>query len=746
MVEKVRHFAESSNFTNALKVTLAAALPVLVFAFVGNFSIGFTLAIGALLAFPSDISSNLKHKVNGLIAASFIVAGSAFLVSIVYPVKWLLYPVLAVLIFVLSMISAYGPRASLISFSGLLSVSLVFSNIYSGNQLILHTILMLAGGLFYTVISLLFYYIRPNRFAELQLAECIRLTGKYLKLRGDLWNIDADRDKIVEKQLQLQDELNAIHETIREILFSHTPAAGPTGQNRKMLIVFVSLLEILELALATGFEHEKLHQKFNSHPHVLKTYQELAYRLASTLKRLSRSMINRSKYVSKHKLLNELGALQSAINHYEVALGEEKAADGVYMLTTMLDYAEKQAEKINIIEKALTIASFKHDLKGRDRELDKFITPQYYPIQTLLENLSFSSATFRHSLRLTITILCGVAIGHLLPLQNAYWILLTIVVILRPGYGLTKSRSLERIIGTVIGGVIAFAIVSVIHNPYIIGTLALICMVLGFSFSSINYKVGATFVTIYVVFLFSMLTPNIRDVVGYRIIDTVAAAALAFFANYFLWPSWEFLSIPVYLKKAVAANRDYLKEIARLYNNKGDVPVSYRLARKAAFIEIGNLMASYQRMVQEPRSKQKQLLEVYQLAVSNHTLLSSLASLGTYIQAHDTTSASEAFNVVVKSAIRNLDDTEAILDGKPASITKDADLAMRFSQLRDVTEVRLSQGRESNPAEKKLIKQEAQLIVEQLMWLINLTESIRRGVKVLKQEPAQLTSSKVVAV
>ncbi|HEY0047084.1 MAG TPA: FUSC family membrane protein, partial [Flavobacterium sp.] len=208
MVEKVRHFAESSNFTNALKVTLAAALPVLVFAFVGNFSIGFTLAIGALLAFPSDISSNLKHKVNGLIAASFIVAGSAFLVSIVYPVKWLLYPVLAVLIFVLSMISAYGPRASLISFSGLLSVSLVFSNIYSGNQLILHTILMLAGGLFYTVISLLFYYIRPNRFAELQLAECIRLTGKYLKLRGDLWNIDADRDKIVEKQLQLQDELN----------------------------------------------------------------------------------------------------------------------------------------------------------------------------------------------------------------------------------------------------------------------------------------------------------------------------------------------------------------------------------------------------------------------------------------------------------------------------------------------------------------------------------------------------------
>jgi hypothetical protein len=46
---------------------------------------------------------------------------------------------------------------------------------------------------------------------------------------------------------------------------------------------------------------------------------------------------------------------------------------------------------------------------------------------------------------------------------------------------------------------------------------------------------------------------------------------------------------------------------------------------------------------------------VYKLAVLNHSLLSSLASLGTYIQSHKTTTASEAFNVVVDTAIKKLD-------------------------------------------------------------------------------------------
>ncbi len=131
---------------------------------------------------------------------------------------------------------------------------------------------------------------QTHRYIELQIAECIKLTAKYLKLRGDLWKLNADKKAIIEKQLHLQVELNTIHQNIREVLISNHTNSGSSNQNRKMLIVFISLVEILELALSTSFDHNKLHQKFDDHPKVLQTYQNLAYNLAASLKQLSKSV------------------------------------------------------------------------------------------------------------------------------------------------------------------------------------------------------------------------------------------------------------------------------------------------------------------------------------------------------------------------------------------------------------------------------------------------------------------------
>ena len=735
MIYKIRKFTDSTYFTNAIKVTIAAVIPVVIFSFLGKFQMGFAMALGAFFTYPSDIPSSLKHKINGVLVTAFLVAGINLLVNIVFPYSWIFYPFLAVLIFLISMLSVYGQRAIMVSFSGLIAVSLAFASINTGWAMLLHAGLILAGGLFYLLVSLIFHYIRPNRYVELQIAECIKLTAKYLKLRGDLWTLNADRKSIIEKQLHLQVELNTIHQNIREVLISSHTTSGSSNQNRKMLLVFISLVEILELALSTAFDHDKLHQKFDDHPKVLHTYQNLAYNLAASLKQLSKSVKKSTKYISKHTLLGDLNALQLAIADYENDLGKTTASEGVFMLTTMLQYAEKQVEKIKIVERAFTVTFNSHDFKGIDTDLEKFLTPQYYPLSTLTQNLSFSSTIFRHSLRLTITLMLGFIIGKFLPFHNVYWILLTIIVIMRPGYGLTKERSFHRIIGTVIGGLVAFGILFIVKDNIIISVLSIVCMLLGFSFTQINYKVSAIFVTMYVVFIYGIITPNIGDLVQYRILDTIVGAALAFLANHFLWPSWEFLNIPLYLEKAIKANQDYLKEISIFYNKKGNISTSYRLARKNAFIEIGNLMASFQRMVQEPKSKQKQMPQVYKLTVLNHSLLSSLASLGTYIQSHKTTTASEAFNVVVDTAIKNLDNAIAILKENNVALKENLpqeDLALRFTELKNIREKELKEGIPIDEEAFQLKMQEAQLVIEQLIWLTNLSENILKTTKTLK--------------
>ena len=72
------------------------------------------------------------------------------------------------------------------------------------------------------------------------------------------------------------------------MLIGNQNASATTSQNRKMLLVFITLVEIQELALYTSFDHSKLHEKFAKHPDVLRTYQNVAYKLASTLKKLSK--------------------------------------------------------------------------------------------------------------------------------------------------------------------------------------------------------------------------------------------------------------------------------------------------------------------------------------------------------------------------------------------------------------------------------------------------------------------------
>ncbi|AOW10914.1 FUSC family membrane protein [Flavobacterium gilvum] len=737
MISKIEKFTVSTYFTNGLKATLSAVLPVLILSYLGYFDMGFAMALGVLLTYPSDIPSSLQHKINGLIVTAFLVAGVNLAINLTYPYPVIFYPFFCLLVFILAMISVYGQRATFTSFSALLTISLSLSHMYTGWQMLQHSALILAGGLFYTIISLLFHYLRPYRYAELQVTECIKLTAKYLKLRGNLWNSIADRKVILEKQLHLQVELNDIHHNIRRVLIGKQINSVSSNQNRKMLLVFISLVEILELALSTSFDHNKLHQKFEKHPKVLSTYQNLAYNLASTLKRLSKNIENRTKYIPKHFLFKDLQALELAIEEYEKELGKTEASEGVFMLKTMLEYAEKQVEKIKIVERAFTVVTNNYDFKGKDKDLEKFLTPQYYPISTFIENLSFSSTLFRHSLRLTTTLAIGYAIGLFLPFQNVYWILMTIIIIMRPGYGLTKQRSIERAIGTIIGGIIAFSILLGIRDHYTLSVLAIICMLLGFVFNQIKYTVSAAFVTMYIVFLYGILTPNVVNVIQFRVIDTLTAALLAYLANHFLWPSWEYTKAPEYLEKSIFANREYLKEIFDFYTKKGDVTTSYRLARKNAFIEIGNLMASFQRISQEPKSKQKNRLIVYKLTELNHSLLSSIASLGTYTQSHKTTPSSKALTIVVEKVLKNLEQAIAILKEEKIEnkneITNE-ELANRFTELKNIRQKEIKEGIPIDEEAFAIKMQEAQLVIEQLVWLTNLSENILKTTKTLMEE------------
>jgi hypothetical protein len=105
-------------------------------------------------------------------------------------------------------------------------------------------------------------------------------------------------------------------------------------------LVFISLVEIMELAIATSFDHNKLHQKIWRPSTGFKNLPKPAYNLAKALKKVSESIENGEKYISEHNLITDLHDLELAITNYEN--GKDNAS-GVLMLTNM-HYAEKQVE------------------------------------------------------------------------------------------------------------------------------------------------------------------------------------------------------------------------------------------------------------------------------------------------------------------------------------------------------------------------------------------------------------------
>jgi hypothetical protein len=158
---------------------------------------------------------------------------------------------------------------------------------------------------------------------------------------------------------------------------------------------------------------------------------------------------------------------------------------------------------------------------------------------TLRANVSLSSEAGRHALRLAIVAGVAEVIAQSAALPHGYWITLTVLIVLRPDYGSTLYRGLQRAAGTVVGAGLGVATVLLGH----FGTWALLTALglslLGaYAVLTVNYLFFAIFLTDYVVVLLALLGLPADQTAVDRLIGTGVGAALALLA-YILWPTWE---------------------------------------------------------------------------------------------------------------------------------------------------------------------------------------------------------------
>ncbi|MEI6864674.1 FUSC family membrane protein [Flavicella sp.] len=745
MVDAIRRFFISADFYKSLIFMVAALIPILVFHFLFHeVEIGFAIAFGVFYNAPTNIPGSVKHRTLGMCASIVITTLATLIIGYAALNIWVLLPLLGILTFIVSYIAVYGFRASLVALSGLLAIVISFAHSYVNLSVIDYSAFVFVGGLWYLLISSLANYFNPKMYIEELLSDTMKLTGEFLETRAKLLLEKENRTNLNTKLFKLQAELTKKHETLRDVLLTRREKSGLSNRIRRKLLLFIELVDMFELAVANPVNYQKVDEVFKDKQVYLLTFVDLINEMASHLNYISKVII-RDKKVSVNNNVNlHLESVKESIEFYKSSFGESNGRDGFLMLVNLFEYQSSQVKKIKVMERILNDLTRNNSLKNIPSGNTRFLTPQDYGWNKLVVNFSLKSSIFRHALRLSITMVFGFLIGHIFAVQNPYWILLTLVVIMRPSYGLTKERMKHRIIGTLVGAVLALIFVYLIQDTFVFGVLAAVTLVLALALVQLNYRTFAVFITLHIVFMYAMYSPDVLDAIQFRVIDTIVGGGLAVLSNLFLFPSWEFMTAQESVLSTLSSNGIYLKKIEEIYDGETAKTEEYKLSRKNSFLAMGNLNAAFQRMTQEPKSKRKYFAEIYDIVVVSNTFLASLASLGTFIRKHELQQHSKTFSVFIENIVDNLTNAKQVILNEELTkmhavdeiIEAKISLEKRFEELTDKYDkiVLETDVNEPEKAEVSLEIRKTQMILEQLSYLFSLSESLIQKVTIYHEK------------
>jgi uncharacterized membrane protein (TIGR01666 family) len=620
---EIKNFLFSQYFSDGLRITFGVLVPAFIFASFGELALGITFSLGALTISIADSPGPVVHKRNAMLVCLGFVVISGLLTGIMNQYRVLLLVELAAACFVFSMFNVYGNRASAIGTASLLIVVLTMDEQMTYAELVKYIGLIFGGGVWYMLFSLSISQILPYRLAQQSLAESVREVSAYVRLKAKFYNLDTDAEDNYRQLIAQQIVVHEHQDTVRELLFkSRLMVRESTSTGRQLVLVFVDVVDLFEQSMATHYDYQLIRNTFGK-TGVLEEFEKVIVKVGDELENLSFYINSNQKPIPLHALQPDLEQLKASIDRVET---EYKLNNLV--LKKILINVRNMVSRIQKIYSYFNPKQLEKEHIRSEADLPKFVSHQDFDVKQFVNNLSLKSSVFRHSLRVTIASIAGYMIAQSLSLgHHSYWILLTIVVILKPGFSLTKQRNYHRIIGTVCGAIIGVGFLILVKDQTARFFFMMFLMIGSYSFQRLNYVVSVIFMTPYILILFSFLGAGNLNIAQERIFDTFLGSIIAFAASYFLFPNWESYQLKGYMRSLVIANYIYLLKTANALSGKTLDITDYKLARKNVYVSSANMASAFQRMLSEPKSKQKNSKDVHKFVVLNHMLSSYTANL-----------------------------------------------------------------------------------------------------------------------
>lgn len=667
-IRAYQSFINGQKVSEGLRLTAGISLPAFVMSYFGLLTTGIVMSVGALAVAATDNPGPLLHRKNAMLVCNLIIFFTSLVIGSVHSV-FLLGAIILVFCFIFSMLGVYGARESSVGLAALLVMVLTLQHERHGGEILINSLYILAGGTWFMILSLALHRLRPYKIIQQSLGDYIESTADYLRERAIFYGRNVRYDDTYHQLLLKQKNAQEIQNMVSELLFkTRTIVEQTTAKGRILVMLYLDVADIFERAMTSYQQYNILHRYFDATT-ILEKCKTVLLQLVDELHEIGIAVKSGRPSNKNVQIDKELKKTKEYYNELRKSFMKPDNLEGFVSMGRIMESLQDLLERINILHH---YTGYNVKLKKKQTKkisYAKFTDHKAIEARLFFDNLNFNSNIFRHSLRVSVAVMAGYIISLLFHTGHSYWILLTIIVILKPAYSLTKKRNRDRLIGTLCGAVTGILIIFFVKNNAALLVLMITFMAGCYIFLRTNYFVSVLLMTPYLLIFFHLLYPaDFRILLTDRLIDTAIGSIIAFITSIAFIPAWEHTTIKSYMIKMLEENSDYYNVTATgFFRNQPASIDRLQLARKNAFVALANLSDSFTRMLSEPRRHQKGAENVHRFVVLNHMLASHIATLSYYQQTNENFYRSADFEPVAKDTIQYFTNAVALLGSGSAT-------------------------------------------------------------------------------
>ncbi len=221
--------------------------------------------------------------------------------------------------------------------------------------------------------------------------------------------------------------------------------------------------------------------------------------------------------------------------------------------------------------------------------------------RALLDAASIRSPIFRHGLRAGVAVAAAWFVARLFVPDHASWVVVTTLVVLQPYQGATLTRAIERIIGTVLGCLMAVAVTLLVHSPMGLALVMTPLSVAAVATRPRSYRLFTFFLTPVFVLLAARYPGDYQTAVV-RAGASILGGVVALVAALVVFPASERRRLPDTLWAMIAATEGYGQAVL---GDRSHKRAAHRTAideaRRKAGVAIGEAETSLERLLAEPQ-------------------------------------------------------------------------------------------------------------------------------------------------